>query len=221
MNRLLPSLCLVMLGSPLLAQSMDSNAVLQERYSLITLRKYCAGIESFSHAQRPRMFAQTASGLGPSSGWVEFSSKDAWRRAGQPQPLAQVWYQDGGVARVAISAQDRQSYVEYCYRPDGSLARLRSVPETQIECDHSLFHCSLTVRAERFYHAQPNLAAGEPITGEISVAAQPIDVQSVYGFDVRTLKSERTSYRVASSDWPEYLSVWDLPFGSLVALSTR
>ena len=42
MNRLSPLFFLVMLGTSLLAQSVDSNAVREESYALITLTKYCA-----------------------------------------------------------------------------------------------------------------------------------------------------------------------------------
>ena len=233
--RKLPLLFLL-LGTALLAQSADSNAVKEERYALSTVTKYCKTVETLSHSQQPRMFAQTASGLGPSSGWVEFSSTDAWRRAGQPQPLALVWYKDGGVARVAITARDRgdngQSYVDYCYRPNGSLARLRSVPEVRTECDQSYFHCSRTFRGERFYHPKPEICnskylrcfarpSAESTEGKTSIAAPSIDVLPSEGFDFWPLKPERTSFIVAPLDWPEYLSVWDLPFNGLLYASTK
>ncbi len=146
MNRVALLLFLGMWGStPSLAQSDNhSNATkVLQRYSLVTLVKYCDAVTTLSNIQRPRAFAQKSSMLGPSSGWVEFSSVDAWRQAGKPQPLALVWYKDDRVARVAITppdgSRDGNSYTDYCYRLDGSLARLRSVPEREAYCDHLFF----------------------------------------------------------------------------------
>jgi hypothetical protein len=156
----LPALLFLAFGASLLAQSADSRAVEEERYALVTMTKYCKEVEMLSISQQPRIFAQTSSGLGPSSGWVEFSSRDMWRRAGKPQPLALVRYKEAKVARVAITARNHsngRSYVDYCYRPNGSLARLRSVPNLRTECDQFSFHCSLTYREERFYHPKPDL----------------------------------------------------------------
>ena len=204
----------------------DAAKILQ-RYSLVTIVKYCDAVETFSNNQQPRVFAQKSSVLGPSSGWVEFSSRDAWEQAGKPQPLALVWYKDDRVARVAItppdSRRDGSSYTDYCYRPDGSLARLRSVPDLQTECDQSDFHCSLTFRGERFYHPKPDFVrpSAESPEGKTSIAAPPVDVLALDGFDRRLLKSERTSFTVAPPDWPEYLSVQDLPFKGLLYASTK
>ena len=226
MNRL-ALLFLTVFGTPLLAQSADSSAVKEGRYAFITLTKYCHALETFSNTRKPRIFAQSSSGVGPSSGWMEFSSRDAWRRAGKPQPLALVWYKDDRVARVAITARDGsgdgRSYVEYCYRPDGSLARLRSMPKMQTDCDQSLFHCSFTFREERFYPPKAELVkpSRKPVGGRPPVLAEPIDVLRVYGVDLRPFKSERTSISCAPIDWPEYLSVWELPFNRLLYASTK
>lgn len=151
MTKFLSLLAPVILAAPLLAQSADSNAVREGRYALTTLAKYCDAVEKFSNSEVPRMFAQIGSG----SNWMEFSGSDAWKRAGKPWPIALVWYKDDTVTRVVIKAKgesgDGQWYADYCYRPDGSLARLRSVPETQTRCDQSLFHCTFTIRGERLY----------------------------------------------------------------------
>ena len=229
MNKVALLSFLVMWGSTsFLAQSgHHSNAAkVLERYSLVTIVKYCDAVETFSNNQQPRVFAQKPSILGPLSGWVEFSSMDAWKQAGKPQPLALVWYKDDRVARVAITppdaSKDWNSYTDYCYRPDGSLARFRSVPDVQTECDQSDFHCSLTFREERFYHPKPDFLrpSAESPEGKTSIAASP-DVLALEGFDRRLLKSERTSFTVAPPDWPEYLSVMDLPFNGLLYASTK
>ena len=60
MNRLSHMLWLMMLGTPLLAQSLDFNEARQEHYAVITLIKYCAGVETVSDSQRPRIFAQVS-----------------------------------------------------------------------------------------------------------------------------------------------------------------
>jgi len=220
MNKVVLLLFLVTWSSTsLLAQSDHPNApkVLQ-KYSLVTLVKYCDAVETFSNIRQPRFFAQKFSALGPSSGWVEFSSIDAWRQAGKPQPLALVWYMDDRVARVAITPPDgtrnENSYTDYCYRPDGSLARLRSVPEKQADCDQSFLHCSYTFRVERLY--PPGLGGQRPY----SATPPPVDLDG-YSVDRRPLKSEKTSFKFAPLEWPEYKSVWDLPFNQLLNASSQ
>jgi hypothetical protein len=155
MNRIALLLSLMIFVPSVLAQSADYSGPREEKYALVTLTKYCTAVEGFSRFQEPRVFAQVFSGLGAESGWVEFSNRAAWRGAGSPQPLALVWYKDDKVVRVAITSKDGtregEPYTEYCYRPDGSLARLRAVPELQTECDPLLFHCDLTLRGERLY----------------------------------------------------------------------
>ncbi len=226
MNRLSPLFFLVMLGTSLLAQSVDSNTVKEERYALITLTKYCAGVETLSDSQQARMFAQVSSGLGPSSGWTEFASKAAWRQAGKPKPLALVWYKDSKVVRVAITAGGAhgQSYADYCYRPDGSLAQFRSVPAVQNRCDQSLFHCNVTFRGGlRLYPPKGMLAA--PLALRHGQESSPVIAAQDFDFyDLllrRPLMPEKTTVSFAPMDWPEYVSVWDLPFNRLLYVSTK
>jgi len=195
----------------------NATKVLQ-RYSLLTLTKYCDGVERFSNTQRPRIFARKSAALGRSPEWAEFFTMDEWRHAGKPQPLALVWYKEERVVRVAITPPngraDGNSYTDYCYRPDGSLARLRSVPETQADCDQSSLHCSYTFRVERLY--PPGLGGQRPS----SVTQQPVDLDG-YSLDRRPLKSEKTSFMFAPMEWPEYLTVWDLPFNQLLYASSQ
>jgi len=220
MNRLRPLLLLTMLGTPLLAQSVDSNTAKQERYALITLMKYCAGVETASDSQQPRMFAQVSS---RSSGWAEFESKVAWREAGKPKPLALVWYDDDKVVRVTITTgDDGRSYADYCYRPDGSLAQLRSMPAVQTNCDRSMFHCDVTFRGGiRLYPPKGMLAS--PLTERAGKESLPVvQAQDLDLYDLlflQPLKPEKASVSFAAMDWPEYLSVWDLPFNRLLYVS--
>jgi hypothetical protein len=216
----------VLFLAPLLAQSADSHTIKEGRYALVTLTKYCDAVEDFSNSRQPRLFAQVPSGAALSSQWVEFSSRDAWTRAGKPKPLALVWYKDDVVTRVAISEKDGgdhgRSYTDYCYRPDGSLARLRSVPEMQTDCDPSFLHCSSTFRGERLYapmimeHVNPS---AKP-TGRRPLVVQS-DAAEVDDPILRPLKPESSSFLSAPVDSPEYLSVGDLPFVRLLYVSTR
>ena len=221
MNRVALLLFLVTCGSTFSLAQLDhhSNAAeVLQRYSLVTLIKYCDAVERFSNIQQPRVFARKSSVLGQSPEWAEFFSMDAWRDAGKPQPLALVWYKDDRVARVAITPpdarRDGKSYTDYCYRPDGSLARLRSVPETQLDCDQSFLYCSYTFRVERLY--PPGLGGQRPSC----VKQAPVDLAE-YSVDRRPLKSEKTSFMFAPMEWPEYLSVWDLPFNQLLYVSAK
>jgi hypothetical protein len=220
MNRVALLSFLLMCGTTSsLAQSDQSEAAkVLQKYSLVTLIKYCDAVEAFSDIQQPRVFARKSSVLGPSSGWVEFFSMDAWRHAGEPQPLALVWYKDDRVARVVITPpegrRDGNSYTDYCYRPDGSLARLRSVPEKQTDCDQSFLHCSYTFRVERLY--PPGLGGQRPL----HVTPPSVDLNG-YSVDRRPLKSEKTSFMFAPMEWPEYMTVWDLPFSPLLCVSSQ
>jgi hypothetical protein len=216
----------MMLGTPLLAQSLDFNEARQEHYAVITLIKYCAGVETVSDSQQPRMFAQVSSGLGPSSGWAEFESKVAWRQAGKPKPLALVWYDDTNVIRVAITTggNDGQSYADYCYRPDGSLAHFRSVPAVQTNCDRSLFHCAVTFRGGLWLYPPKGLLA-PPLAqdhGQEPSFVLQAEVFDFFNFPFRRpLKPEKATVSFAPMDAPEYLSVRDLPFNRLLYVSTK
>lgn len=220
MNRVVLPLFLLMCGSTFSIAQSDSHsntAKELQRYSLVTLIRYCDGVERFSYTQSPRIFARTSSVLGRSLEWAEFFSMDGWRQAGKPHPLALVWYREDRVARVAITPPNGRaddSYTDYCYRPDGSLARLRSVPETRSDCDQSSLHCRYTFRVERLY---PPGLGGQRST---SVTRQPFDLDG-YSVDRRPLKSEKTSFMFAPIEWPEYLNASDLPFNQLLYASSK
>lgn len=222
MNRVaLPLLFLLMCDSTVSVAQSDSHsnaAKVLQRYSLLTLTKYCDRVERFSDTQEPRIFARKSAVVGQSPEWAEFFSLDEWRRAAKPQPIALVWYKEDKIVRVAITPPDARrdgySYTDYCYRPDGSLARLRSVPTTQSDCDQSFLHCSYTFRAERLY--APGLGGQR----SSSPPQPPVDLGG-YSIDLRPLKSEKTSFMFAPMEWPEYLNVWDLPFNPLLYIPSQ
>jgi hypothetical protein len=217
MNRVaLLLMILLIYGSTFCVAQSDSHpdaAKVLQGYSLLSLTKYCDRVESFSNTQEPRIFARRSAALGQSAEWTEFFSLDEWRHFGKPEPVALAWYKEDKVVRVTITPPDGRghgnSYTDYCYRPNGSLARLRSVPETHAVCDQSSLHCSYTFGTERLYG--PGLDGERP-----SVAA--VDH---YMFDLRPLKPEKTSFRFAPREWPEYLIVSDLPFNRLLYASSQ
>jgi hypothetical protein len=233
MGRLSPLLFVLVLTSSL-AQSIDSSPAKQAPYPLITLVKYCANVEALSDFQQPRMFAQVFFGR-QTSDWVEFESKAAWKQAGKPQPLALVWYKDSKAVRVVLTAEsgdNGQSYADYCYRPDGSLAELRPVPAVNTKCAQSLFNCAVTFRGPTRFYLPKEMLAEAPLLplGVGALGAGPVIVTESRGqessfvaqtndfglYDVLVgLKPEKTTVSFAA-DWPEYLNVSDLPFNRLL-----
>ena len=216
MCRFSPLLSVIIVSTPLLAQSIPDKATL-DLTSVIT---YCANVEDYSGSQVPRIFAQTTSAYGHSTAWMEFATRAAWRRAGSPKPVALAWYRDARIVRVTISSNDDESprvYADYCYRPDGTLALLRSVPGTRQRCEPNRYRCSVVMREARFY----------PPDGP---------ALRTYGFD-ELLKDVNTTTRTIIGDeslpagrlvetfvpmkWPEYLRVTDLPFSELLYASLK
>lgn len=219
-----PLLSFVLLSTSLMAQSPDSGTPKQERFALVTLTKYCARVETVSDSQQPRIFAQVFSGLEPTGAWAEFDSRVAWEKAGKPKPMALVWYDAADVVRVAITTDDGQSYADYCYRPDGRLAQLRSVPAVKTKCDASLFHCEVTVRGGlRVYPPEGML----PSSWSQRKGAAPFPETPGRDLDLdsflflRALKPEKASIMSTPMNWPEYLSVWDLPFNRMLYVSSE
>lgn len=173
---------------------------------LVTITTYCANVEGYSDSQVPRIFARTTSAYGQSTGWMEFDTRAAWSRAGSPKPMALVWYRDAKIVRVAISPDDDESprvYADYCYRQDGTLARLRSVPSVRQKCEPDRSQCTLVRREERFY----------PLEGP---------VLKTFGVDgAEPLLAERIVETLVPMKWPEYLHVTDLPFSELLYATLR
>lgn len=50
---------------------------------------------------------------------------------------------------------------------------------------------------------------------------QPAVDLNGYSVDRRPLKSEKTTFMFAPMEWPEYLSVWDLPFNQLLDVTSH
>jgi hypothetical protein len=205
MHRFSPLLFVIVLSTPLLAQSFDKK----ESKDLITITRYCAKVQDYSDSQVPRIFARTTSAYRPSTGWVEFDTRAAWSRAGSPKPVALVWYRDAKIVRVAISANDDENprvYADYCYRQDSTLARLRSVPSERQKCEPRRSQCTVMLREVRFYPPEgPVLKAYGGLDGLLDVlnGTAPVLIGGT---------AERVVQIFVPMKWPEYLNVTDLPF---------
>jgi hypothetical protein len=185
---------------------------------------YCDNVESHSDARIPRIFARVTSAFGQSSGWVEYDSRAAWNRAGTPQPVALVWYRDAKIVRVAITPneadQKPEVYADYCYREDGSLARLRSMPSVERDCKRNRYQCSLVVRQERLYPPEgPAVRVLRYLDGVGYVANGT--AASLGAIGEESLQPERTIVTFAPMKWPEYMRVADLPFSELLYATLR
>ncbi len=201
---------LVLLSPSLFGQTAQTKAVthpddkqLRETIEAMnSVQKYCWTVESFSESHEPRLFAETHSGGTQSAEWTEFSGRAEWERAGKPKPIAWAWLENGNIIRVAMAFdhgnEDGPLYVDYCYQPNGKLARLASVPTLQTKCDDAYFRCQLTSGIEWLY-----LPNGQRL-------------QVVNGMDRRLLKSEQTYFSASTFAPPEYLNVGDFPFARLL-----
>ena len=210
-------LFVIALTTSLLAQSKFDESNAAARDALITTAKYCANVEDYSESQVPRIFAQITSALGQSAGWVEFESKVAWNRAGRPKPVALVWYRDARIVRVALAPNDGekpQVYADYCYRQDGTLARLRSMPSVQRRCEGNRYQCSLLLRQEWWYLPE------EPVLktfGHVERIGFVNGVTPSLGaIGDESLQPERTVVTFDPVSCPEFLRVTDLPFSELL-----
>jgi hypothetical protein len=219
MHRFSPLLFVIVISTPLLAQSIfefDKDA------DLITVTTYCANVEDYSDSQVPRIFAQTTSAHGQSTGWVEFDTKAAWSRAGSPKPVASVWYRDAKIVRVAISLNDDESrrvYADYCYRQDGTLARLRSVPSVRQKCEPNRYQCTLVLREMRLYPPKGPVLKGYGVDRLLNVNGT---TWVIIGKERdESLPAERVVETYVPMKWPEYRRVIDLPFSELFYATLR
>jgi len=171
---------------------------------------YCARVEQFSVSHPPLILAQI-----DGAKWAEFPTAEEWRRAGGPMPLALAWQKDGSVVRIAIALEkntgDYQQYSDYCYRPDGTLAMSRPMPQKEVACDSSHMRCEVTLRGQQFYRRN-----GEPWkTSSNEQQVQAAEMTEA----LRSWKFRPESATVSfDSRAPQvYPKVSDLPFERLLA----
>lgn len=213
------SLSAIVLSAPLLAQSRLAQSKNDEFDAAATnlIRNVtvdCNTMEHDPNTQGPRIFAPINS-ADDSSGWLEYDSRAAWKRAGSPQPVALVWYHQSRIFRVAITPNETSNplvYADYCYREDGTLARLRPVPSVQRKCEPNRNQCTWVLREVRFYPPEG------PVLKTYGVDRLLIARNSGV---FESLPAEHTVVTYVPMKWPEYLRVADLPFSGLLYARLR
>jgi hypothetical protein len=201
---------LVFLSRTLFGQTPKSTTVTEPNdnqlrataAAMISVENYCHdSVGALVRSHEPRLFAETHPAANQPAQWVEFSNKAAWENAGKPKPIAWVWYKDTNIIQVAMAFENSDEngplYADYCYDPNGKLARLESIPHIQTTCDDAYFRCQLTSGREWLYVQN----------------GQRVEVRNE--MDLRLLKSERTSFTLSKFVPPEYLNVAELPFARI------
>ena len=218
MRRFSPFLFAIVMSTSLLGQTTIDWANLDKKSTMevVAITKYCENVEDYSNSQVPRIFARTTSVYGQAAGWVQYDSKAAWSQAGRPKPMALVWHRDAEIVRVKISSSNDENprvYGDYCYRKDGSLARLRSQPSVGRKCEPNGSQCTLVLREVRLY----------PPDGRV-LATYGADILHADGGLIVELESagaQRIVEKFVPMKWPEYRNATDLPFSELLSADLR
>ncbi|MGC2477524.1 MAG: hypothetical protein WA485_24505 [Candidatus Sulfotelmatobacter sp.] len=219
MHRFSPFLFAIVMSTSLLAQTTVDWANLDKKSTMeiVAVTKYCANVEDYSNYQAPRIFARTTSAYGQSASWVQYDTRGAWGQAGSPKPVALVWYRDAKIVRVKISSSDDESprvHADYCYRKDGSLARLRSEPSVRRKCQPNGSQCTLVLRAVRLYPPEGQVLTTYGVDIHLNADGGLIVEQESAG-------AERIVENFVPMNWPEYRNVTDLPFSELLYANLR
>lgn len=218
MHRFSPLLFAIVMSTSLFGQTTIDWANLDEKSTMeiVAITKYCANIEEYSNSQVPRIFARTTSVYGQSAGWEQYDTRAAWSQARRPKPVALVWYRDAKIVRVKISSSYDESprvYGDYCYRKDGSIARLRSQPSFGRKCQPNGAECTLVLREVRLY----------PPDGQalITYGADYLNEDGGLIVEQESAGAERIVENFVPMKWHEYRHVTDLPFSELLYADLR
>ena len=186
------------------AQGQTQPQIEKARETIAALNgveNYCFSIQKFSETRQARLFARVASSQGGPAKWMAFSSESQWRTAGQPEPAAWTWQKDQRVVLVRITVENGQDgfrYVDYCYDPNGKLARVTTAPSTVTHCDNRNFRCVVVSGTDWVF-----LPNGQKI---------PLETR----FDWSVLRSEQTLFATSTLNPPEYSEASELPLANLL-----
>ena len=101
----------------------------------IDARQYCATVSNTSKVSKKHIFADVAEAEVPK--WEKFANDTSLSNAlGErtPSAVALVWFRNGKIVEANFSFQsesnDWAKYSDHCFRPDGTLALVRSTLKT-------------------------------------------------------------------------------------------
>lgn len=100
--------------------------------------KFCDGLVPMTkRKERRRLFGLVQKDQHDSGGWIEFTRQDqleAAVKADHVYDVAQVWSREDDAIAISLSLSsgsgDWVQYVEYCFRPDGTVARTHATLNT-------------------------------------------------------------------------------------------
>ena len=189
----LSSFSVLVVAQAALSPQQQVAQQMRERKSVV---RYCDDVELFARAHPSRLFAQTTSVGGA---WKEFPNRARWKQDGSPVPAALVWARAGRVVAVRLVFNDGAGEVgigDYCFRLDGTIARIRTVPQIGIRTDTRGLRGKLFFGADSIYLPEGNM------------------MRTVIDYDPRPLKSEQTT--IVNVTPPEFRTIAELPFADLL-----
>jgi hypothetical protein len=187
---------------------LTTGAIAQAKPDLQTIRgirAYCLDLEQFATKQQSAklIFGEVCSGISCGDGnapshWRQFLDETSWRDAGGEDGLdnaAFVWIRADRSIQVNFTFQsgsgDWVNYANYCFRPDGSLAMVKSTLNT--------FYGEMTVERENLYSPE-----GTRLDKRIRF------------LDLRSKKLKKPSANFVDNKPPVFKNISNLPFYSLL-----
>jgi hypothetical protein len=158
--------------------------------------RYCNHIADLSKSSKKYVFADVATGKMPE--WKRFTdvaSLEKVLRNQAPTAVAFVWFHQGKLVQANFTFQsesnDWAKYTNHCFRPDGSLAVVRSTLKT--------FHGNAT----------------QVVTSIYDPAGSPVKTKTEY-FDLNTGNAIQSPGYFQDEQTVHYVKVGDLPFIALI-----
>lgn len=183
----------VLLIHPSFAMRGDSDA---DKSTVKEAEQYCHGISTLSKQPKVLVFADTAKGV--ESQWRQFGSQASLIEGlgdQTPRAVALVSRRKGRIVEANFTFQsesnDWAKYSNHCFRPDGTLAMIRSTLNT--------FHGNVTQVLVAIY----------------SKSGKLVDKKTTY-FELNTQKPKKPPTYFQQENIPVYMRVSDLPFFALV-----
>ncbi len=163
---------------------------------------YCKGITAFQRSTPPQMFVSWAPGAAV---WERLEVAQQHGKGQNYVAAAKVWMKDGYLVAVQLWSRDDSrrgiQHTDYCYRENGSLARVRVIPAAARQ-RQNLLHSEIVIGRDILFREDGTEVRSNP----------PFDPDRL---DPRVFQSEKTTYRRLGPS-SVYRSVDQLPFVNLI-----